>query len=67
MEPEKRFNVNSILKLRNDNNLSVPEFAKMVGVHPNNAHQWEKGLVKPSITTLKKNNEHFSGRRRIFF
>ena len=48
-----------IKKVRNDNHLTVEQFAEMVGVSENAVYKWQRGETAPDIMNFGYLSTHF--------
>lgn len=52
----------TIKQYREDKGMTQAEFAAALGVHQNNVSRWERGVITPSVETLRKMAEVFGCR-----
>lgn len=55
-----KFNPEAIRNLREAHNLTPPAFARRIGSNRNAPIKWERGEVKPSVSTIEAISTEFN-------
>ena len=62
-----RFNKNSIKELREREDMSLREFARVLGTSPTSVNNWETGYVKPGLAYIALMCSRFNVEPGYFF